>query len=184
MFSKQLRDIQRQNLTTSSSRIPSLVARLDKCTRPQTFFKRGARARIPFHTWRRQPLPSVFRSPSVAGRGNVLDLIPEIIRLSGCLLLLPAPQDVGTRYQTLIACRAHPLPPLGTHSYLFLSGPLFISSLSFRLASCRITDDVHAFLKREDTQTTGSLSRCSKLEKSQSRSYGCNLLSTSYELIT
>lgn len=114
--------------------VPRLVAKLDKCTRLQTlFFKRSARVRIPFHTWRRQTLPSVFRSPSVAGRGNVLDLIPEIIRLSGCLLLFPAPQDVGTRYQTLIACRTHPLPPLGTHPLLFLSGSLYILSVLYVL---------------------------------------------------
>jgi len=68
---KQLRDIQRQNLTTSSSRIPRLVAKLDKCTRPQTLFSKETPRLVSYPVSHMAPATlSVRISVSVCGRSR------------------------------------------------------------------------------------------------------------------
>lgn len=77
--------------TILSSRAPSSGARLDKCIyeAANSFFKRGILARIPFHTWRRQPLPPVFRSPSVAKFGAMFQILSP--KLYVCLAVCSWP---------------------------------------------------------------------------------------------
>ena len=72
-------------IVTKPKRYPVLERK--RRIKGEIFLVNGILACIPFHTWCREPLLPGY-SPSVAGRSNVLDLIPEIIRLSGCLLLL------------------------------------------------------------------------------------------------
>lgn len=87
------------------------------------------------------PTPSAGISVSVCGRsGQCFRSYPRNYTSVWLSAPTPGPQDVGTRYQTLIACRAHP-------SSIQVSTPTssclarFTSSLSFRLLSRRITDD-------------------------------------------
>lgn len=92
--------------------------------------------------------PSASISVSVCGRsGQCFRSYPRNYTSVWLSAPAPGPQDVGTRYQTLlIACRLLTPPPLDIHSHLFLSGPLYTSSPSFRLLSRRITNNARDVL--------------------------------------
>lgn len=113
------------------------------------------------------PTPSAGISVSVCGKsGQCFRSYPR--NYTSVWLSAPGPQDVGTRYQTLIACRALIPPTLGTHHpHLFLSGPFYILSV---LPSSIPQDNGRrrSFFKREKGNKRPTFSRCVvKFEKSR-----------------
>lgn len=127
-----------------------------------SFLKRGTPlARIPFHTWR--PFPP---TPSADLRYFGLRLrqvgamcfrsYPRNYTSVWLSASTPGPQDVGTRYQTLIACRVLPFPIRYPPPPPLPVWPAFMSSLSFRLLSRGITDDPETFVSHEWERTDAS----------------------------
>lgn len=104
---------------TFSSRAPSSAARLDKYTRLQILFSKEALSGSYPVSHMAPPTPSASISVSVCGRSRqCFRSYPRNYTSVWLSAPTPGPQDVGTRYQTLIACRAHlstiryPPPPL------------------------------------------------------------------------
>jgi len=118
------------------------AARLDKYTRLQILFSKEALSGSYPVPHMAPPTPSADISVSVCGRSRqCFRSYPRNYTSVWLSAPTPGPQDVGTRYQTLIACRAHP-SSISTPTSSCLAR--FTSSLSFRLLSRRITNnDVH-----------------------------------------
>lgn len=117
---------------------------LDKCTRQtlQTLFFKGGTLWLSYPvSHMAPPTPSAGISVSVCGRsGQCFRSYPRNYTSVWLSAPTPGPQDVGTRYQTLIACRVH-LSTIQVSTPTSSCLARFTSSLSFRLLSRRITDD-------------------------------------------
>lgn len=136
-----------------------------------SFLKRGTPlARIPFHTWR--PLPP---TPSAGLRYFGLRLrqvgamcfrsYPRNYTSVWLSAPTPGPQDVGTRYQTLIACRVLPFPISYPPPSPLPVWPAFMSSLSFRLLSRGITDAQETSVSYERGKRKRNRARASTVEQ-------------------
>lgn len=102
----------------------------------KSFLVNGILACIPFHTWCREPLLPVF---SVCGRSKqCFRSYPRNYTSVWLSAPTPNPQDVGTRYQTLIAC--HGPPPFSLFLLPFLPVWPALRPSAFRSLSRRITE--------------------------------------------
>lgn len=82
---------------------------LDKCTRLQALFFKGGTLWLSYPvSHMAPPTPSAVISVSVCGRSRqCFRSYPRNYTSVWLSAPTPGPQDVGTRYQTLIACRVH-----------------------------------------------------------------------------
>lgn len=118
----------------------------------------GTLACIPFHTWCREPL-SAGISVSVCGRSEqCFRSYPRNYTSVWLSAPTPNPQDVGTRYQTLIACHV-PLPP----------APLFFIPSSFSSCLACFTSFHLPFSIPQDNGTTPLYPRPSRAAASLER---------------